>query len=63
MRKPWRELKRRDVLWKAGRLTHSYPHCWRCGTPLIYYARTSWFIKTTARSAPILPTAVANLNP
>ena len=27
---------------------HSYPHCWRCGTPLIYYARESWFIKMTA---------------
>jgi valyl-tRNA synthetase len=34
--------------WKAGRLTHSYPHCWRCGTPLLYYARTSWFVRTTA---------------
>jgi isoleucyl-tRNA synthetase len=42
------ELKRRGVLWKAGRLTHSYPHCWRCSTPLLYYARTSWFIKTTS---------------
>jgi len=42
------ELKRRNVLWKAARLTHSYPHCWRCGTPLIYYARTSWFVRTTA---------------
>ena len=42
------ELKRRGVLWKAGRLTHSYPHCWRCGTPLLYYARTSWFVRTTA---------------
>jgi isoleucyl-tRNA synthetase len=42
------ELKRRGVLWKAGRITHSYPHCWRCGTPLIYYARTSWFVRTTA---------------
>ncbi len=42
------ELKRRGVLWKAGRLTHSYPHCWRCGTPLLYYARTSWFIQTTS---------------
>jgi isoleucyl-tRNA synthetase len=42
------ELKRRGVLWKSGRLTHSYPHCWRCGTPLLYYARTSWFIKTTS---------------
>ena len=42
------ELRKRDVLWKAGTLTHSYPHCWRCGTPLLYYARTSWFVRTTA---------------
>jgi isoleucyl-tRNA synthetase len=42
------ELKRRAVLIKAGRITHSYPFCWRCGTPLIYYARTSWFVRTTA---------------
>ena len=42
------ELKKRDVIWKATTLTHSYPHCWRCGTPLLYYARTSWFVRTTA---------------
>jgi isoleucyl-tRNA synthetase len=42
------ELERRDVLWKAGSLMHAYPHCWRCGTPLLYYARESWFIRTTA---------------
>jgi isoleucyl-tRNA synthetase len=42
------ELERRHVLWKAGRLTHSYPHCWRCRTRLLYYARGSWFIRTTA---------------
>ena len=41
------ELKRRDVLWKAGFKVHSYPHCWRCGTPLLQYARTSWFVRTT----------------
>ena len=41
------ELKRRGVLWKAGRIMHSYPHCWRCDTPLLYYARTSWFVRTT----------------
>jgi len=41
------ELERRDVLWKGGTMTHSYPHCWRCGTPLLYYARSSWFIRTT----------------
>ncbi|MDQ8164168.1 MAG: isoleucine--tRNA ligase [Gemmatimonadota bacterium] len=42
------ELKKRDVLWKATTVTHSYPHCWRCDTPLLYYARTSWFVRTTA---------------
>ena len=42
------ELKRRGVLWKSGRIMHSYPHCWRCDTPLLYYARTSWFVRTTA---------------
>ncbi|MBI1808466.1 MAG: isoleucine--tRNA ligase [Gemmatimonadetes bacterium] len=42
------ELKRRDVLWKAATMTHSYPHCWRCRTPLLYYARGSWFVRTTA---------------
>jgi isoleucyl-tRNA synthetase len=42
------ELKRRGVLWKAGTLTHTYPHCWRCGTPLLYYARTSWFVRTSS---------------
>ena len=41
-------LRERDVLWKATTFTHSYPHCWRCGTPLIYYARGSWFVRTTA---------------
>ncbi|AHG90585.1 Isoleucyl-tRNA synthetase [Gemmatirosa kalamazoonensis] len=42
------ELEKRDVLWKAGTMVHSYPHCWRCRTPLIYYARESWFVRTTA---------------
>ncbi|MGQ0766275.1 MAG: isoleucine--tRNA ligase [Gemmatimonadota bacterium] len=42
------ELRRRDLLWKSGELIHPYPHCWRCGTPLLYYARGSWFVKTTA---------------
>jgi isoleucyl-tRNA synthetase len=42
------ELTRRGVLWKAGKITHSYPHCWRCHTPLLYYARGSWFVRTTA---------------
>ncbi|HEX6535368.1 MAG TPA: isoleucine--tRNA ligase [Gemmatimonadaceae bacterium] len=42
------ELERRGVLWKAEVLEHAYPHCWRCGTPLLYYARESWFVRTTA---------------
>ena len=41
------ELKRRGVLWKSTIVEHSYPHCWRCETPLLYYARTSWFVRTT----------------
>ena len=48
------ELERRNVLWKAGTLLHAYPHCWRCGTPLLYYARGSWFIRTTAFKAEML---------
>ena len=42
------ELKKRGVLWRAERMRHSYPHCWRCDTPLIYYARESWFVRTTS---------------
>jgi isoleucyl-tRNA synthetase len=42
------ELEAARLLWKAGTLVHAYPHCWRCGTPLLYYARGSWFIRTTA---------------
>ncbi|MFN2398261.1 MAG: isoleucine--tRNA ligase [Gemmatimonadaceae bacterium] len=42
------ELKRRGVLFHAETIEHSYPHCWRCETPLIYYARQSWFVRTTA---------------
>ena len=43
-----RDLKDSGLLFSAPEFTHSYPHCWRCGTPLIYYARNSWFIKMTA---------------
>ncbi|MBR2739610.1 MAG: isoleucine--tRNA ligase [Oscillospiraceae bacterium] len=41
------ELEDRGLLFAAPKFTHSYPHCWRCGTPLIYYARESWYIKMT----------------
>ena len=42
------DLKKKGKLFKAPKFEHSYPHCWRCDTPLIYYARESWFIKMTA---------------
>lgn len=42
------DLKKRGLLFDAPVFEHSYPHCWRCDTPLIYYARESWFIKMTA---------------
>ncbi|MBQ4239618.1 MAG: isoleucine--tRNA ligase, partial [Oscillospiraceae bacterium] len=41
------DLEDRQLLFSAPKFTHSYPHCWRCGTPLIYYARESWYIKMT----------------
>lgn len=43
-----RDLKERGLLWSSGRIRHSYPFCWRCDTPLLYFAKTSWYIKTTA---------------
>ncbi|MGY1603471.1 isoleucine--tRNA ligase [Geodermatophilus sp. SYSU D00815] len=42
------DLQRRGLLWKEQRYEHSYPHCWRCHTPLMYYAQPSWYIRTSA---------------
>jgi isoleucyl-tRNA synthetase len=42
------ELKHRGILYKKETHLHSYPHCWRCASPLLYYARESWYIRTTA---------------
>ena len=42
-----KDLDERKLLFDAPKFEHSYPHCWRCDTPLIYYARESWFIKMT----------------
>lgn len=43
-----RNLKERELIYRAGNdYKHSYPHCWRCDNPLIYYARDSWYIRTT----------------
>lgn len=41
-------LKRAGQVFRFAREEHSYPHCWRCGSPLLYMARDSWFIRTTA---------------
>ena len=43
-----KELSSRKLLFAAPKFEHDYPHCWRCDTPLLYYARESWFIKMTA---------------
>ncbi len=42
-----RDLKERRILVKKKTIEHSYPHCWRCQSPLLYYARESWYIKTS----------------
>ena len=42
-----KELEEKSLLFDAPKFEHDYPHCWRCDTPLIYYARESWFIKMT----------------
>ena len=42
------DLRAQGNLYKSSTITHTYPFCWRCETPLLYYALTSWFIRTTA---------------
>jgi isoleucyl-tRNA synthetase len=41
------DLRERGRVLRAERFLHSYPHCWRCGTPLLYYAKPSWYIRTS----------------
>ena len=48
------DLKQRGLVFKSSKEEHSYPHCWRCGSPLLYMARDSWFIKTTAVRSELL---------
>ncbi len=43
-----KDLKQRGLMFKSLQFEHSYPHCWRCHTALMYYAQPSWYIKTTA---------------
>ena len=42
-----KDLRKNGRLYKVENYLHSYPHCWRCSSPLLYYAQKSWFIKTT----------------
>ena len=42
------DLRARGLLFKSGEYTHTYPFCWRCKTPLLYYARESWYIRTSS---------------
>jgi len=44
-----RDLQARNLLLRSGRVRHTYPFCWRCKTPLLFYAKSSWYIRTTAR--------------
>jgi isoleucyl-tRNA synthetase len=48
------ELRERGLLVREDPYLHSYPHCWRCSTPLIYWAKTSWFARTTAQREELL---------
>jgi isoleucyl-tRNA synthetase len=48
------DLERRGLLLRAERIEHTYPLCWRCDTPLLYYARPSWYVRTTARRERLL---------
>ncbi|HTX33240.1 MAG TPA: isoleucine--tRNA ligase [Solirubrobacteraceae bacterium] len=48
------DLRARDRLLRAETYEHSYPHCWRCGTPLLYYAKPSWYIATSERKDRLL---------
>ncbi|MBW8481031.1 isoleucine--tRNA ligase [Actinomadura parmotrematis] len=41
------DLRARGLLYRGGHFEHSYPHCWRCHTPLLYYALPAWYIRTT----------------
>jgi len=47
-------LRESGRLFRAEEYQHAYPHCWRCGTPLLYYAQTNWFVRTTDRREQLL---------
>ncbi len=49
-----RDLDERGLLFRSERIRHTYPFCWRCDSPLLYYAKPSWYIRTTAQRARLL---------
>lgn len=48
------DLKVRNLLLKSGTITHTYPFCWRCDSPLVYYAKKTWYIRTSARKGEMI---------
>ena len=48
------DLKARGLLYRSETILHTYPECWRCRTPLIYYALDSWYVRTTERKAELI---------
>jgi isoleucyl-tRNA synthetase len=48
------DLKARGMLYESETILHTYPECWRCKTPLIYYALDSWYVRTTERKAELI---------
>jgi isoleucyl-tRNA synthetase len=50
------DLRERGLLYHVGRYAHTYPFCWRCHTPLLYYAKATWLVRTTAIRDPLVAT-------
>ena len=48
------DLKARGLLYRSETIVHTYPFCWRCSTPLVYYALDSWYVRTTERKAELV---------
>ncbi|MDP2954480.1 MAG: isoleucine--tRNA ligase, partial [Chloroflexota bacterium] len=48
------DLKSRGLLYRSEKITHTYPFCWRCSSPLLYYAKSSWYIRTTAHKKDLI---------
>ena len=48
------DLRERGLLWRSGTIRHTYPFCWRCDTPLLYIAKPSWYIRSSAKKEQLL---------